>query len=72
AARNEGSLDRHCQVLEEHGLEKIDPVALLSTVKALSREKVTAAVLAVESGFDAGDLVVVAEQDILGDRLIRR
>ncbi|MBB5702741.1 transcription-repair coupling factor (superfamily II helicase) [Ochrobactrum daejeonense] len=72
AAWSEGSLDRLLQVLDEHGLEKIETVDRLSTVKALSRDKVTAAVLAVESGFDAGDLVVVAEQDILGDRLIRR
>jgi hypothetical protein len=72
AAWTEGSLDRLLQVLDEHGLEKIETVDRLSTVKALSRDKVTAAVLAVESGFDAGDLAVVAEQDILGDRLIRR
>ncbi|WP_343314857.1 transcription-repair coupling factor [Brucella sp. BE17] len=72
AAWSEGSLDRLLQVLDEHGLEKIETVDRLSTVKALSRDKVTAAVLAIESGFDAGDLVVVAEQDILGDRLIRR
>jgi transcription-repair coupling factor (superfamily II helicase) len=72
AAWSEGSLDRLLQVLDEHGLEKIETVDRLSTVKALSRDKITAAVLAVESGFDAGDLVVVAEQDILGDRLVRR
>ncbi len=59
-------------MLDEHGLEKIETVDRLSTVKALSRDNITAAVLAVESGFDAGDLVVVAEQDILGDRLVRR
>lgn len=72
AAWTEGSLDRLLQVLDEHGLEKIETVKDLRTVKALSRDKITATVLAVESGFDAGDLVVVAEQDILGDRLIRR
>ena len=72
AAWTEGSLDRLLQVLDEHGLEKIETVKDLRTVRALSRDKITATVLAVESGFDAGDLVVVAEQDILGDRLIRR
>lgn len=72
AAWTEGSLDRLLQVLDEHGLEKIETVKDLRTVKALSRDKITATVLAVESGFDADDLVVVAEQDILGDRLIRR
>ncbi|YBV97410.1 transcription-repair coupling factor [Phyllobacteriaceae bacterium JZ32] len=71
AAWSEGSLDRLMQVLAEHGLEKIETVQNLSTVKALSRDKITATVLFIESGFDAGDLVVVAEQDILGDRLVR-
>lgn len=72
AAWSEGSLDRLLQVLDEHGLEKIEKVEQLSTVKALSRDKITATVLAIESGFAASDLVVVAEQDILGDRLVRR
>jgi transcription-repair coupling factor (superfamily II helicase) len=72
AAWSEGSLDRMIQVLAEHGLGKIETVSSLSTVKALSRDKITAAVLSVENGFETEDLVVVAEQDILGDRLIRR
>ncbi|MGH6761587.1 MAG: transcription-repair coupling factor [Phyllobacterium sp.] len=72
SAWSEGSRDRLLQVLDEHGLEKIETVDDLRTVKALSRDKITAAVLSIETGFDAGDLVVVAEQDILGDRLVRR
>ncbi|MGU3574929.1 transcription-repair coupling factor [Brucellaceae bacterium C25G] len=72
AAWSDGSLDRLLQVLGEHGLEKIETVDELRTVKALSRDKITATVLAIESGFTASDLVVVAEQDILGDRLVRR
>lgn len=72
AAWSEGSLDRLLQVLNEHGLEKIETVDELRTVKALSRDKITATVLAIENGFTAGDLIVIAEQDILGDRLVRR
>ncbi|MCX8282231.1 transcription-repair coupling factor [Phyllobacterium sp. 0TCS1.6C] len=71
AAWSEGSRDRLVQVLAEHGLEKIEFVEDLRTVKALGRDKITASILSLETGFDAGDLVVVAEQDILGDRLIR-
>src|SRR5690606_15830090 len=48
AAWSEGSLDRLLQVLDEHGLQKIETVDRLSTVKALSRDKITATVLAVE------------------------
>jgi hypothetical protein len=42
AAWSEGSLDRLLQVLDEHGLEKIETVDRLSMVKALSRDKITA------------------------------
>ena len=72
AGWSDGSLDRLLQVLAEHGLEKIETVQDLRTVRALSRDKITAAVLSIETGFDAGDVAVIAEQDILGDRLIRR
>jgi transcription-repair coupling factor (superfamily II helicase) len=71
AAWSEGTRDRLVQVLNEHGLEKIELVEDLRTVKALARDKITAGILSLETGFDAGELVVVAEQDILGDRLIR-
>jgi transcription-repair coupling factor (superfamily II helicase) len=72
AAWSAGSLDRMMQVLAEHGLGNVETVSSLSMVKALSRDKVTAAVVSVENGFETDDLVVIAEQDILGDRLIRR
>ncbi|MGL4490896.1 MAG: transcription-repair coupling factor, partial [Rhizobiaceae bacterium] len=71
-AWTEGSLDRLLQVLTEHHLGNIETVSELRLVKALSRDKVTAAVLPIENGFETSDLVVVTEQDILGDRLIRR
>lgn len=72
SAWTEGSLDRLLQVLTEHGLEKIETVSDLRMVKALSRDKVTAAVIPIEDGFETADFVVVTEQDILGDRLVRR
>lgn len=71
-AWTEGSLDRLSQVLHEHGLEKIEPVKNLATVKALARDKISAAVMPIEHGFSSDDLIVVAEQDILGDRLVRQ
>lgn len=71
-AWTEGSLDRLTQVLHEHGLGKIEQVKDLAIVKALARDKISAAVMPIEHGFYADDLVVVAEQDILGDRLVRQ
>ncbi|WP_455466882.1 transcription-repair coupling factor [Bartonella sp. B39] len=71
ACWSEGSLNRLLQVLDEHGLKKIDIVKSLQTVKATPRDRITAAVIMIEHGFEAEDFVIVAEQDILGDRLIR-
>ncbi|MHC5307299.1 transcription-repair coupling factor [Bartonella sp. LJL80] len=68
---SEGSLDRLLQVLDEHGLKKIEKVSSLHTVKATPRDRITAGVVTIEHGFVAEDLVVIAEQDILGDRLVR-
>lgn len=71
AGWSKGSLDRLLQVLDEHGLKKIEKVDSLHSVKATPRDHVTAAVVTIEHGFVADDLVVIAEQDILGDRLVR-
>ena len=46
-------------------------VARLADALALPREEVPAAIWGLEAGFEAGDLAVISEQDILGDRLVR-
>ncbi|RKE84755.1 transcription-repair coupling factor [Rhizobium sp. AG855] len=69
---SEGSLDRLLQVLAEHGLEKLVPVAALKDVDKLKKGEAGTAVLSLEGGFEAGNLVVIGEQDILGDRMVRR
>ncbi|WP_455474819.1 transcription-repair coupling factor [Bartonella sp. B30(2025)] len=71
ACWSEGSLSRLIQVLDEHGLKKIEIAKSLQTVKATPRDRISAAVIMIEHGFEAEDLVIIAEQDILGDRLIR-
>jgi transcription-repair coupling factor (superfamily II helicase) len=71
SAWTEGSLDRLLQVLAEHGLEKVVPVASLNEALDESRRG-GAAVLSLEGGFETGPLIVIGEQDILGDRLVRR
>ena len=50
----------------------IKPVATLADVEKLEPGQAGAAILPLESGFETDRLVVVAEQDILGDRLVRR
>ena len=72
AGWTEGSLDRLTQILAEHHLGNLKPVATLADVEKLEPGQAGAAVLPLESGFETDRLAVVAEQDILGDRLVRR
>ncbi len=59
-------------MLNEHGLERIKPVKALKDLSKLDKGEAASTVLSIESGFEAGDLVVIGEQDILGDRMVRR
>ncbi|WP_315919602.1 transcription-repair coupling factor [Mesorhizobium sp. SP-1A] len=72
AGWTEGSLDRLGQILAEHHLGNMKPVATLDEVEKLAPGQAGLAVLQLETGFETDQLVVVAEQDILGDRLVRR
>jgi transcription-repair coupling factor (superfamily II helicase) len=69
---SEGSRERMSGVFADHGLLNLATVE--SYPAALTRPKtdVALAILGLEAGFETGDLAVVAEQDILGDRLVRR
>lgn len=63
-------------MLAEHGLKNIIPVTSLPSALATPREEglgtVTLAVLGIEHGFETDSYILIGEQDILGDRLIRR
>jgi transcription-repair coupling factor (superfamily II helicase) len=72
AGWSDGSCERLGHVLAEHGLRDAPSVASLPAALALGKGAVSLAVLGVEHGFEAGGLVVLGEQDILGDRLVRR
>lgn len=72
AGWTEGSLDRLAQILLEHELGNLKRVATLAEVEKLAPGEAGLAVLPLEAGFETDALVVVAEQDILGDRLVRR
>jgi transcription-repair coupling factor (superfamily II helicase) len=71
SAWSEGSRERLCHVLADHDLRQTTPVSRLSDALALPKADVPVAVWGLEAGFEAGDLAVISEQDILGDRLVR-
>jgi transcription-repair coupling factor (superfamily II helicase) len=68
---SEGARDRMQHVLADHALANLSPVASWQEALALPRPQVALAVLGLESGFETADTVVIGEQDILGDRLVR-
>ncbi len=72
AAWTEGSRDRLLGILKDHDLGLV--VSAKDGPEALkrSRDMVSVVVLGLEHGFETDDLAVIAEQDILGDRLVRR
>lgn len=71
-AWTEGSLDRLLQVTTEHGLDRVIRIERHRDLDRLKPGGAGSAVLAIEGGFEIGDLVVIGEQDVLGDRLVRR
>ena len=72
AGWTDGSRERLGSVLAEHGLKKQEPVSSLVQALALRDGRVALAVIGLEAGFVAGDLAVIGEQDILGDRLAQQ
>ena len=72
AGWSDGSRERLATVLAEHGLKTTELVSSLDHALALHAPKVALAVIGIEQGFEAGDIVVIGEQDVLGDRLIRQ
>ncbi|WP_173931852.1 transcription-repair coupling factor [Chelativorans sp. Marseille-P2723] len=72
AGWSQGSTERLGQILAEHGLEGFQRVESLADLERLPKGKAGLGVLPLEAGFETASFTVVAEQDILGDRLIRR
>jgi transcription-repair coupling factor (superfamily II helicase) len=66
-----GSRDRLTGVLADHGLDKLEPIETLEDARKFAPGVIGMAVLGLEHGFVSDDLAIIAEQDILGDRLIR-
>ena len=66
-----GSRDRLAGLLREHGVEPIETVETWGAMAELPPEAVAAVTLPVERGFKADGVLVIAEPDILGERLAR-
>lgn len=71
AAWTTGARARLTGLLHENGIPKIQDVGDYGEVLALPEASVAFGVVGLEQGFETADLAVVAEQDILGDRLVR-
>ncbi len=71
AGYSPGARDRLGTLLGEHGQKNVVTLASWGELAALPRDAVGLIVLALEHGFVRGELAVISEQDILGDRLVR-
>lgn len=72
ASYSAGAADRMQSVLEDHGLS---PVGIAESWETIRREKgngIAVTVLPIESGFETNDIAIISEQDVLGDRLVRK
>jgi len=67
-----GARERLGAMLGSQGSLRIEKAASIAEARKADKSAVSFALLGLESGFETPDLAVIAEQDILGDRLIRR
>jgi transcription-repair coupling factor (superfamily II helicase) len=66
-----GSRDRMASLLRDHGIESVRAIDRWAEVADLA-SAVGLVVLGLGHGFETDELVVLSEQDVLGDRLVRR
>ncbi|MEW6436100.1 MAG: transcription-repair coupling factor [Pseudomonadota bacterium] len=71
AGWSEGSRERLGHVLKDFGVQALESVSSFNEALRTPKTTVALAVIGLETGFEAPDLAVIGEQDILGDRLIR-
>ena len=71
ACWSEGSRDRMAQVLKDHGLMHPRLAENWRDAETTSPNATALVVLGLETGFATDEMVVLSEQDILGERLLR-
>ncbi|AGK57706.1 transcription-repair coupling factor [Hyphomicrobium denitrificans 1NES1] len=72
AAWTTGARERLITLLADHGLKDAEKVESFTEVQALKPNATAFAVFGIEEGFETPDFAVIAEQDVLGDRLVRQ
>ena len=72
ASWTEGSAERLYTILKDHEVAPLVPAASWQEVGDRDPAIVSMVVLPLEEGFETPDLAIISEQDILGDRLVRR
>ncbi|WP_137390686.1 transcription-repair coupling factor [Rhodoligotrophos defluvii] len=72
SAWSEGSRERLIAILREHEMAPVVGADTWTEVTGRDPSILNVVVLALEHGFETRDLAIIGEQDILGDRLIRR
>ncbi|CAN5162897.1 transcription-repair coupling factor [soil metagenome] len=72
ASWTDGARERLEGILKDHEVAPLAAAARWDDVKTRDRSIVSHVVLGLEEGFETNDLAIIAEQDILGDRLVRR
>jgi len=71
ACYSQGSADRMAGLLRAHGIDSFAGVTRWDEARKLDHKIILLLVLGLARGFVSPDLVLITEQDILGDRLIR-
>jgi transcription-repair coupling factor (superfamily II helicase) len=71
AAWSVGSRERLALMLREHGVRDVQPVQNADAARALPKGSVALAVFGIERGFVTDRMALVAEQDLLGQRIAR-
>jgi transcription-repair coupling factor (superfamily II helicase) len=72
ATWSNGARERLAALLAEHGVGETQNVECFAEALTAPPETITIAVLPLETGFEAPGIAVIGEQDILGDRLVRK
>lgn len=72
AAWTPGARERLATLLSDHGLKEVAKVESYAEALAQPGTTTALAVLGLEQGFETPEIVVIGEQDILGDRLVRQ
>ncbi|MEQ8179674.1 MAG: transcription-repair coupling factor [Amphiplicatus sp.] len=72
ACWTEGSAERMAGVLADHGVQYVERSPGWAEAARAKASAVCVVVLGLETGFTTPDAAFISEQDILGDRLVRR